>query len=254
MIPKIIHYCWFGKGQKPALALKCIESWKTYLTDYEIIEWSEENFNIKKAPRYVREAYYARKYAFVSDYVRLFAIYNYGGIYMDTDVEVLKSFDKFLHHPAFSGFEDNNSVTTGIMASGKGSIWAKDQLGYYHDKDRRFYLSDGNIDETTNVSIITKYMLSKGLNPNNTYQEFDNLITLYPSDWFSPKSWATGEINLTDNTHTIHHFSGSWKKVEVRHKLPHRIRLKIAMLINICGLRNAYTLIRYRKQYIDESK
>ena len=104
MIPKIIHYCWFGGGDKPELAVKCIESWKKYLSDYEIKEWNEENFDITQN-QYVREAYENRKFAFVTDYVRLYAIYTEGGVYMDTDVEVIGSYDLFLHHHAFSGFE-----------------------------------------------------------------------------------------------------------------------------------------------------
>lgn len=246
-IPKIIHYCWFGNGEMPELALKCIESWKTHLPDYEIVEWSEKNFDIKKAPKYVQEAYYARKYAFVTDYVRLYAIYNFGGIYMDTDVEVLKPLDKFLHHPAFSGFEDNNCVPTGIMASVKGGLWAKDQLEYYHDKKRRFFLPSGEIDQTTNVVIITEYMLSKGLIQDNSYQEFDKLITMYPSDYFCPKSWSTGNINITSNTHTIHHFAGSWTKVKPRLKLKGYIRLIISNSIDFLNLREIYMNLRYRK-------
>ena len=106
MIPKVIHYCWFGRGQMPELALKCIESWKKFLPDYEIKEWNEDNFDLDSYP-YTREAYDKRKYAFVTDVVRLHALYNEGGIYMDTDVEVLKPLYSFLHHTAFSGFEND---------------------------------------------------------------------------------------------------------------------------------------------------
>ena len=108
-IPKVIHYCWFGRGKLPKLAKKCIKSWKKYLPDYKIIEWNEDNFDIN-SNQYVREAYEAKKYAFVSDYVRLYALYNYGGIYMDTDVEVIKSLDEFLIHEAFSGFESPKDI------------------------------------------------------------------------------------------------------------------------------------------------
>ena len=122
MIPKIIHYCWFGRGEMPPLAKKCIKSWKKYCPDYEIKEWNEDNFDLDMYP-YAREAYDNRKFAFVTDVVRLYAIYTEGGIYMDTDVEVLKPLDSFLKHIAFSGYENDTLVPTGIMASEKGAKW-----------------------------------------------------------------------------------------------------------------------------------
>ena len=113
MIPKVVHYCWFGRGEMPELAKKCIASWKTFLPDYQIKEWNEDNFDIN-CNQYVKEAYESRKFAFVTDYVRLYAIYTEGGVYMDTDVEVLKTLDPFLHHHAFSGFETDGNVPTGM--------------------------------------------------------------------------------------------------------------------------------------------
>lgn len=207
MIPKTIHYCWFGRGQMPDLARKCIESWKKYLPEYKIKEWNEDNFDLDLYP-YAREAYDNRKFAFVTDIVRLYALYNEGGIYMDTDVEVLKPLDQFLHHTAFSGFENDKSIPTGIMASEKGGKWAKDNLDYYIDK--HFIKEDGSFDLTTNVTTITNYMLPLGLKQNNTYQDFPGLITFYPKDYFCPKSVATRKVNLTPNSATIHHFDGSW--------------------------------------------
>lgn len=207
MIPKIIHYCWFGRNPLPPLAVKCIESWKKYCPDYEIKEWNEENFDLNSYP-YVREAYDKRRFAFVTDVVRLYALYHEGGIYMDTDVEVLKPLDAFLSHHAFSGFEDEMHVPTGIMASEKGGKWAKDNLAYYNN--RHFLKADGGVDLTTNVETITNYMLPLGLKQNNTFQDFSGLITFYPKDYFCPKSYQDGQIYLTENTHTIHHFAGSW--------------------------------------------
>ena len=179
MIPKIIHYCWFGRNPLPPLAIKCIESWKKYCPDYEIKEWNEDNFDLDLFP-YTREAYDNRKFAFVTDVVRLYALHHEGGIYMDTDVEVLKPIDRFLTHHAFSGFEDEHNVPTGIMASEKSGKWAKDNLEYY--TDRHFLLADKSFDLTTNVTTITNYMLPLGLKQNNTYQDFPNLITFYPKD------------------------------------------------------------------------
>ena len=207
MIPKVIHYCWFGRGELPPLAKKCLDSWKKYCPDYEIKEWNEDNFDLDSYP-YVREAYDKRKFAFVTDVVRLYALYHEGGIYMDTDVEVLKPLDRFLSHHAFSGFENDQFVPTGIMASEKGGKWAKDNLAYY--EGRHFLKEDGSMDLTTNVVTITNYMLPLGLKQNNTFQDFPGLITFYPKDYFCPKSYADGKIYLTDNTYTIHHFAGSW--------------------------------------------
>ena len=216
MIPKVIHYCWFGRGQMPELALMCIESWKKFLPDYEIKEWNEDNFDLDMYP-YVREAYDNRKFAFVTDVVRLFALYTEGGIYMDTDVEVLKSLDPFLHHHAFSGFEDEHNIPTGIMASEKGGKWAKDNLDYYNG--RHFVMEDGTLDLTTNVVTITNYMLPLGLKQNNTFQDFPKLITFYPKDYFCPKDAATGYVILSDNSVTIHHFNASWFSPKERYLL-----------------------------------
>ena len=124
MIPKIIHYCWFGGNPLPPLALKCIESWKKYCPDYEIKIWDESNFDIN-INKYATEAYEAKKWAFVSDVARLWVLYNYGGIYMDTDLEVIKPLDEFLYHKAFSGFEDEVNIPTGIIASEKNNNWIK---------------------------------------------------------------------------------------------------------------------------------
>ena len=206
MIPKKIHYCWFGGNPLPEDAKKYIESWKKYCPDYEIIEWNESNFDIN-SNIYVKEAYESKKWAFVTDYVRLYAMYNYGGIYMDTDVEVLKPLDPFLKHEAFSGFETSDYIPTGIMACKKHFDLFKELLDYYND--RHFILKNGQFDTTTNVITITNICKKYGLKPNNTYQEVRG-FALYPNDYFCPKSHVTGEIKTTDNTVTIHHFAGSW--------------------------------------------
>lgn len=188
------------------LAKKCLDSWRRVLPDYRIVEWNEENFDLDMYP-YAREAYYKGKYAFVADVARLYALYSLGGIYMDTDVEVLKSYDPFLKHPAFSGFE-TDMVTTGIIGAEKGSEWVKHNLDYY--TDRHFILSDGTTDQTVNVVTICNYMDTIGFTHDNSYQEFPGLITVYPRDFFCPKSYYNGKIRLTENTVAIHHFEGSW--------------------------------------------
>ena len=227
MIPKKIHYCWFGKGKMPELALKCIESWRVNLPDYELKEWNENSFDIN-SNFYVKEAYESRKFAFVTDYVRLYALYTEGGIYMDTDVEVLKNLDPFLDLPAFSGFEDNVHIPTGIMAAEKGSVWAGWQLKYYDD--RHFLLPDGTLDLTTNVEIIGRLMGEKGFILRNGLYNFQNTITIFPRDYFCPKSHTTGKIELTQNTYTIHHFAGSWKSTSdrLKRRIVHLIGVKMS--------------------------
>lgn len=207
MIPKIIHYCWFGRGEMPALAKKCIASWKKFCPDYELRLWNEDSFDVDSHP-FVKEAYTARKFAFVTDYVRLWALVKEGGIYMDTDVEVLKPLDEFLHHPAFSGFESAEVVPTGIMASEKGGEWARKQLAYYDG--RHFLKADGTPDLTPNTKIITDRMVAEGFVLNNEIQDFKGEIVMYPVDWFCPKNCGTGVIEITPNTRTIHYYAGSW--------------------------------------------
>ncbi len=206
MIPKVIHYCWYGGKELPDLAVKCIESWKKYCPDYKIIRWDETNTNLDEND-YIREAYEAKKWAFVTDYIRLKALYEYGGIYMDTDVEVCGSLDVFLNEQAFSGFENATLIPTGIMACEKDHYFFKRLLNYYDGK--HFRMSDGTYDQTTNVKTITKIALEYGFIPNDTKQTICDM-TFYPHDYFCPKDSASGIINRTNNTVCIHHFDGSW--------------------------------------------
>ena len=243
MIPRIIHYCWFGRGEKPELAKKCIESWLKYLPDYEIREWNEDNFDVNQN-QYVREAYESRKFAFVTDYVRLYAIYTEGGIYMDTDVEVLGDFDQFLHHHAFSGFETDGNVPTGMMAAEKGSIWAKELLDGYDN--RRFIQENGSFDMRTNTEVITSYMISKGLIQNNTYQDFPGLCTMYPSDYFCPKDHRTGKVKCTKNTVCIHHFAGSWLPFSFWGDLRHKSKVFFVQLFGENTANNLSDIITLR--------
>lgn len=213
MIPKKIHYCWFGGNPLPKSAIKCINSWKKYCPDYEIIEWNEQNFDISSAPLYVKQAYECKKYAFVSDYVRLYAMYNHGGIYMDTDVEVTKKLDAFLIHHAFSGFESDTQIPTGIMACEKDFSLFSYLLNYYNNKS--FLNSDGSFNMITNVIIITEMLSKKGFVPNGKYQEIDG-FALYPKDYFCPFDNTTGILSDTVNTHTIHWFNKSWVPLKTR--------------------------------------
>ncbi|MGE7182760.1 glycosyltransferase family 32 protein [Peribacillus sp. NPDC006672] len=207
-IPKVIHYCWFGGNPLPPLAKICINSWKKNCPDFEIIEWNEQNFDFN-CNTYVKEAYEAGKFAFVSDYVRLHALYHHGGVYMDTDVEVKKPLDFFLKHAAFTGCENENYCVTGIMATEKNHPWAKDLLDQY--KYRHFILANGKVDTTPNTEIITQKTTEKyGWIPKNKYQVLQNGLHIYPFTVFCAKSFKTGKIMVTDETYTVHHFSGSW--------------------------------------------
>lgn len=225
MIPKTIHYCWFGGKPLPSMAKKCIASWKKYCPDYKIKRWDESNIDLSCCA-YVKEAYESKKWAFITDYVRLWVMYNYGGIYMDTDVEVLKNLDPFLSNEAFSGFESIDRIPTGIMASEKGSHIIKLLLDRYND--RHFILSDGNLDLTTNVEEITNVMIPKGLALNGKKQTVDG-FTFYPKDYFCPKDYRTKKLELTENTYTIHHFDGSW--------VPESTRIK-SKIVNTIGKDN----------------
>jgi mannosyltransferase OCH1-like enzyme len=217
MIPKVIHYCWFGRGQMPELALKCIESWHKYLPGYTLKLWNEDSFDINTVP-YVKEAYEARKYAFVTDYIRLYALYHEGGIYMDTDVEVLKPLDDLLDLPAFSGYESNKftNFPTGLMASAAGGVWVKEQLDYY--TDRHFILPDGSLDMTTNTVTISRIMKENGFELTGEYQVYKNDMHCFPSDYFCPMT-STRVLKLTKNSYCIHHFAGSWHTPTLKQKI-----------------------------------
>lgn len=206
MIPKIIHYCWFGGKELPPLAKKCIASWKKYCPDYQIIRWDESNFDLNCC-QYVKEAYENRKFAFVTDYVRLYAMYTQGGVYMDTDVEVTKNLDEFLAHHGFSGFESETQIPTGIMAGEKGFPLFAHLLSYYDGK--HFLKEDGTLDTTTNVTTITDMLTAKGFHPNGQFQIIEG-FALYPQDYFCPYDNNTGILSKTQNTATIHWFNKSW--------------------------------------------
>lgn len=229
MIPKIIHYCWFGGNPMPKEALKCIESWKKYCPDYEIIEWNEKNFDINYCD-YVREAYEAKKWAFITDVVRLYALVNYGGVYMDSDVEVVKSLDPILNYKAVSGFQSIDWIPTGLMASEKNHPLFRKMLEEYDTE--HFIKSDGSLDMTTNCEKITQLCLKQGLVLNGSLQTVSD-FTLFPVDYFCAKNVVTGKIEKTENTFTIHHFAGSW--TTPRNKFNTKVH---QMLIRIFGEQN----------------
>lgn len=211
MIPKIIHYCWFGHKPLPPLALKCIASWKKYLPDYEIKEWNEYNFDVNAIP-YTEQAYAQKKYAFVSDYARFKIMYENGGIYFDTDVEVIKPIDDILAKGVFFGLEkdcENSPFNCNVglgFACTPGLGLCKDMLDLYRMLN---FFVDGKNNVKTVVQYFSELLLEKGLKPHNGIIEFQNII-IYPSDFFCPKSFENGNVEITENTRTIHHYAASW--------------------------------------------
>ena len=197
MIPKIIHYCWFGRGPMPESALRCIDSWHRFMPDYIFRLWNEDSFDIDDWP-YAKEAYECGKYAFVSDVARLLALSKEGGLYFDVDFMVLKSFDDLLGYKAFAGFEGSkyNPVMMGVLGSEPGGEWITEQLDSYRG---RHFLLDGKEDLTTNVKFITERMKARGFVPDGKEQDYLDLH-IFPVEYFCPRL-TTGEYRKTDNTY-----------------------------------------------------
>ncbi len=224
MIPKILHYIWFGNNPLTPLAEECLTSWKSTMPDWQIMRWDESNFDIAAAPVYVRQAYEARKYAFVSDYVRLWALKQYGGVYVDTDVKVLKSYEPLLNDTAFIGLEESKAHLPGtcVMGCEPHCKWVKDMLALYDSAT--FFNPDGSMDLTTNVDRLGEKMIEKGLNQVNSeegrvkskkpWKEIQYLeewgLRVYTHDYFSPIT-STRVMRKTKNTYSIHYFAESWR-------------------------------------------
>ena len=221
MIPKKIHYCWFGRGEKPKLAQKCIDSWKKFCPDYEIIEWNEDNFDINMNG-YTKVCYEQKKYAFLSDYARLIVVNKHGGIYFDTDVEVVKSFDDLLSKKAFLGFETNDYINTGQgFGAEDNSEAVKQMLAEYNG------LLDG-MHGTIGCPILnTNALIKLGFIPNGQFQRLEDVV-IFPIDYFNPYDDPTGILHKTNNTYSIHWYGKSWmsNKSKIRNRFTrvlHRI-------------------------------
>lgn len=216
MIPKIIHYCWFGGNPLPESAKKCIASWKKYLPDHQIKEWNEDNFDVNSIP-YTQQAYEAKKYAFVSDYARFWILYKYGGLYFDTDVEIIKPLDDIIERGSFMGCEKPAAegaspiqlgVAPGLgMGVNPGLGLLKEVLDEY--KTFEFYNSDGSLNKTTIVEYTSRILFKHGLMNLPDIQQVAGMW-IYPHDYFAPKNVDTKELVITDNTVSIHHYDSSW--------------------------------------------
>lgn len=207
-IPKKIHYCWFGRGKKPEKVNRCIKSWKKYLPHYEIVEWNEDNFDIDGSIQYVKDAYRNKKYAFVSDYVRLYVLKKTGGIYMDTDVEVLKNFDDLLNFSSFWGFEDDRFMASCVIGA-QSCDKALDKFFHCYD-GKKFINPDGTLNETTNTYVLTELLQGMGVVMNGGKQLLEGNIAIFPKTYFSPYDYKNGDNFLSDESYAIHHFSQSW--------------------------------------------
>lgn len=231
MMPPKIHYCWFGRKPLPPSALNCIASWEKFFPDYEIIEWNEDNYDINKIP-YIKQAYAAKKYAFVSDYARFDILYHEGGIYFDTDVEVIKPFDDILDNGAFMGCEIDPSDAKGIMVNpglGMGACAGdklyKEILDYYAVQS--FLQEDGSHNLETVVTRTTKILTQHGLKKQADIQVVDGIV-VYPREYFNPLNNNTGVLHKTEKTHSIHWYTMSWlsSKQQLKSKITrplHRI-------------------------------
>lgn len=220
-IPKVIHYCWFGGNPLPKSALACINSWKKYFPDYEIKEWNETNFDVH-CNKYCSEAYDAKKYAFVSDFARFKILYDEGGVYFDTDVEVIKSFAPILENGAFMGCETQSVYTNSVavapglgLAINPGLGLVKEILDDYEASS--FLKEDGSFDLTTIVQRTTSILKKHGLAEMRGIQQVEG-ITIYPSEYFCPKDKDTLKLNLTENSYSIHHYDATWYSKDMKFK------------------------------------
>ena len=249
MIPKIIHYCWFGRNPLPELAQKCIASWKKYLPDYEIKEWNEDNFDVNIIP-YTAEAYAQKKYAFVSDYARFWILHKYGGIYFDTDVEVIRPIDDIIARGNFMGFETDPNPAKGDASEGSvapglglgvnpglglgvnpGLGLMKKMLDYY---DGKHFVCEANVrNQITVVHICTEVLMESGLQNVDGIQKVEDECYIYPSEYFCPINVTTGRIHVEKNTRTIHHYAGTWvdKKFSVKDLIKRLLPEKLVQVL-----------------------
>ena len=207
MIPKILHYVWFGDRPFGEEQEKCYASWKKHCPDYELMLWNEKNFPIDQMNTYTKQAYEEKQWAFLSDVARLYALKEHGGVYVDTDMELVRNIDSFLELSAFFGFEIETEISTGIIGAEPHHPFIEE---LFHDyDDRTFILEDGSHDRKTNVIRTTEILTEKGLKPNNTKQVIEG-VHIFPREYFSPKDYWTREVDDTSKTYGINQFTGSW--------------------------------------------
>lgn len=234
MIPKKIHYCWFGGNPIPEKDKKCIESWKKFCPDYEIIEWNESNYDLSKN-QYMQDAYKEQKWGFVPDYARFDIIYTHGGFYLDTDVELIQPLDSLRSNTAYLGFEGGIWVNGGI---GFGAEAGNPMIQGLRDMYERlsFYSEDGEMNLTPSPYYITDFLVKHGLQRNNTEQYIES-VHIYPTEFFAAKDYDTGKVHKTQNTISIHQYNASWKTP--KQKMIYRIK-------KLIGVKNFETLMKIK--------
>lgn len=214
MIPKVIHYCWFGGKPLPESAIQCIESWKKYMPDYEIKEWNESCFDVNSV-RFTQEAYKLQKYAFVSDYARFWILNNFGGIYFDSDVELIKPIDDIVEQGAFTGMEIPYKKSKGLwginpgvgIGCEKNNPLIKEFLEYY---SRKHFVNSRGSFSTTVVKMVSKRMNALPYTVDSLgIAHFENM-NVYPRTYFCPLDYETGKLEITENTRSIHHYAATW--------------------------------------------
>lgn len=253
MIPKIIHYCWLSGEEYPKHIEENIASWKAILPEYEFILWDTSQFDVSKS-EWVQQAFDNKKFAFASDFIRMFALYNFGGIYLDIDVEILKSFDDLLNLPYFIGSQHNSQVEAAIIGSEKRAEWILNCMRYY--ENRSFINEDGSFDmqvlpsiiesQVKNTRILRKMSNDEAKIPH-MLPEDEAVFYLFPFEYFCAKNYETGKISISDNTYTIHHFNSSWLPFlsKIRRRLIRTIGVQKAEgLIDLVGMRKIAKILR----------
>ena len=252
MIPKIIHYCWFGRGTKNQKIQDYIAGWHKLMPEYQIIEWNEDNFDIHST-LWTEQAYEAKKWAFVSDYVRLYALYTCGGLYFDTDVEVLRQLDEFLDNKVFTGFESKDSPITAVMGAESGNPIIGELLAFY--RDRPFVKEAGGFETLPNTYIITDYFEKLGVIKNGKEQVCHGLH-IYPQICFCPNNITRIWEKSSPKSYTIHHFEQSWRN-EKRNtqSFPGRVRrYLVGVFRNRLGTERSYELNQKIKKCLSRKK
>ena len=246
MIPKIIHFCWLSEDPYPKKIQRCINSWKCHLPDYQIIHWNTKNFDIN-CNKWVEQAYNSGDYAFVADYIRFYALYTIGGIYLDSDVEVLDSFDEFLLNKSFFGYEYTGLPEAAVVGAEKGCAWLKNALDWYNDI--HFINEDASKNKII-APLIMKYAFERGtsiklIDDEEKHEINGNMIL--PFEYFSPKNGFSGMIYDSENTVCIHHFNSAWLKPGVSRKIKKIIHLVLIKLFGKKGYNKI--LYNYRPQF-----
>jgi len=243
-IPQIIHYCWFGKGKMNKTIKHCMESWVKLLPDYKIMAWNENTFNLNEAPLYVQEAYSMKKWAFVSDYVRLWALDKYGGVYLDTDIEIIRQLDNFRRLQGFSGFseikEGDFQIPAAVMGSVKHNPYIRYLLSYYGRKS--FIFANGKPDLKANIYIITEMTCDKypHFRLDNSLQKIP-YFEYFPAEYFTPRFKHHNHIPIvTPNTHAIHYHNESWMPWS------EKIKIKLMIILSYFHLRRPLRKLAYK--------